>query len=336
MASITIKEVAQKANVSIATVSRVLNAKDRVAPETRDKVLEACQELGYAPNLQAQRLKLQRTESIMVVLPFLTLPSIVERLRGVQAALAKSEFDLIPFSVESPEERDKYLLSLSNRSRADGVLVMSMPITENQARRFLDINMPVVLIDACHPEMKRVIVDDYSGGKMATNHLLELGHTRIGFISDPLENPLHFSSTASRYKGFCEALREANVAIEGQYQIQGRHGRNEARKMALSMLSLPEPPTAIFAASDTQAIGVLDAARQLNISVPNELSVIGYDDIRDADYVNLTTIKQPLFESGLEGGKALIKLIESGEAAPLETTLPVSLVVRGTTSAPGN
>ena len=335
MSSITIKEVAQKANVSIATVSRVLNVKDRVAPETRDKVLEACKELGYSPNLQAQRLKLQRTQSIMAVLPFLTLPSIVERLRGVQVALAQSEFDLIPFSVESPEEREEYLARLSNRSRADGVLVMSMPITEHQARRFMDINMPVVLIDACHPEMKRVIVDDYSGGKLATNHLLELGHTRIGFISDPLENPLHFSSTASRYKGYCKALREANVAIEEQYQIQGRHGRDEAREMALTMLSLPLPPTAIFAASDTQAIGVLDAAKQLSISVPDELSVIGYDDIRDAGYVNLTTIKQPLYESGLEGGKALINLIESGEATPLETTLPVSLVVRGTTATPG-
>lgn len=331
MATITIREVAKKANVSIATVSRVLNGKDRVASETRDKVLAACKELGYSPNPQAQRLKLQRTQSIMAVLPFLTLPSIVERLRGVQAALAKSGFDLIPFSVESPEEREKYLLSLSNRSRADGVLVMSMPITEVQARRFLDIDMPVVLVDACHPEMKRIIVDDYSGGKIATRHLLELGHRRIGFLSDPLENPLHFSSTASRYKGYCRALKEAGVEIEAQYQIQGPHGRTEAREMALKMMSLPNPPTAIFAASDTQAIGVLDAAKQMGVSVPDDLSVIGYDDIRDADYVNLTTIKQPLYESGIEGGKALLNLIESGETEPMETILPVSLVVRGTT-----
>ena len=334
MATITIKEVAAKANVSIATVSRVLNASDKVTPKTREKVLAACKELGYSPNVLAKRLKLGRTQSILAVLPFLTLPSIVERLRGLQDALAATEYDLIPFSVGTPDSREAYLASLSNRSRADGVLIISMPITENQARRFLNIGMPVVLIDSVHPDLRRIIVDDIAGGKLATDHLLSLGHQRIGFISDHLDNPLHFSSMMDRYKGYCMALEEKQINISSEYKKQGHHGREEAKAMALELLTLPSPPTAIFAASDTQAIGVLDAARELHISVPDELSVIGYDDIRDADYVNLTTIKQPLFESGVEGGKALINLIEGSDDSPLETVLPVSLVVRGTTSPP--
>jgi DNA-binding LacI/PurR family transcriptional regulator len=334
MSPVTIKEVAQRANVSIATVSRVVNSSDKVSPATREKVLQACKELGYSPNLQAKRLKLGKTHSIMAVLPFLTLPSIVERLRGVQQALAPSEFDLIPFSVGSPEDREAYLISLSNRSRADGVLIISLPITDTQVERFHNINMPVVLIDSSHPKLKRINVDDTAGGKLATDHLIELGHRRIAFISDHLDTPLHFSSMAERFKGYRKALDEKRIAFNPKYQLQGLHGRQEAKQMALELLNMDVPPTAIFAASDTQAIGALDAAKQLNLSVPENLSVIGYDDIRDADYVNLTTIKQPLFESGLEGGKALLNLIESGIPDNQETYLPLSLVVRGTTAAP--
>jgi DNA-binding LacI/PurR family transcriptional regulator len=334
MPPVTIKDVAQKANVSIATVSRVLNESDKVIPETRDKVLAACKELGYTPNIQAQRLKLGRTQSILAVMPFLTLPSIVERLRGLQKALAPSEYDLIPFSVGTPEEREAYLASLSNRSRADGVLIISMPITEEQVRRFQEIGMPVVLIDSAHPAVRRIIVDNIAGGKLATDHLLELGHERIAFISDYLDTPFHFSAMLDRYKGYCIALEEMNIEVNPQYQKQGFHGREEAKEMALELLRQPVPPTAIFAASDTQAIGVLDAASEMNITVPDELSVIGYDDIRDADYVNLTTIKQLLFEAGVEGGEALIDLIESGPMEPLETILPVSLVIRKTTAPP--
>lgn len=334
MPPITIKDVAEKANVSVATVSRVLNASEKVIPETRDKVLAVCEELGYSPNLQAKRLKLGRAQAILAVLPFLTLPSIVERLRGLQEALATSEYDLIPFSVGSPEERETYLASLANPSRADGVLVISMPITEQQVRRFQAVNMPVVLIDSVHPDLKRVIVDDIAGGKMATDHLIELGHTRIGFISDYLDNPLHFSAMEDRYTGYIQALAEHQIEVHPQNQKEGEHGREEAMEMALELLQLPTPPTAIFAASDTQAIGVLDAAKQMNLSVPEDLSVVGYDDIRDAGYVNLTTIKQPLYESGIEGGKALIKMIDYLEFEPLETILPVSLVIRNTTTAP--
>lgn len=334
MPPVTIKEVARKANVSIATVSRVLNSSDKVTQETREKVLAVCKELGYSPNLQAKRLKLGKTHSIMAVLPFLTLPSIVERLRGVLEAFASSEFDLIPFSVGDPQDRETYLASLSNRSRADGVLIISMPITEDQVQRFQNIGMPVVLIDSHHPKLKRIIVDDIAGGKMATDHLLELGHERIAFISDHLDNPLHFSSMADRFKGYRKALEAKQINFDPLYQKQGMHGREEAKQMALELLNLPAPPTAIVAASDTQAIGVLDAARQLNISVPGQLSVIGYDDIRDADYVNLTTIKQPLYESGLEGGEAILQQIENGSSEPLEIQLPVSLIIRGTTAAP--
>lgn len=334
MSSATMQDVAQRAGVSVATVSRVLNGSDKVIEETRERVLEACQDLDYSLHLAAQRLRLGKTNTICVILPFLTLPSIVERLRGVQEALLDSGYDLIPFSVGSPEMRDSRLFDLANRSRTDGLLIISMPINEKQVERIVNNDMPVVLIDSDKPEFSRVNVDDQEGGRMAAEHLINLGHRKIGFISSHLENPLQFSSTLNRYHGYCKALDAAGIPINPSYQKEGEHGREEAEEMALSLLQQPDPPTAIFASSDTKAVGVLDAAKKMKINIPEQLSVIGYDNIRDAGYLNLTTIQQPLFQAGLVGGETLLRLIDQPKMGPEEIILPVELVIRETTAPP--
>lgn len=334
MPNATMQDVARKAGVSVATVSRVLNGSDKVVEETRQRVIEACEDLDYVLHPVAQRLRLGRTNTICVVLPFLTLPSIVERLRGVQESLLESDYDLIPFSVGSPEMRDSRLFDLSNRTRTDGLMIISMPINDNQAEKLLQNDMPVVLIDSDHSEFSRVNVDDYKGGRIATKHLLDLGHTKIAFISSFLENPLQFSSTLNRYHGYHQALVDTGIQINPQYQMEGDHGREEAKDMTLRLLQQPDPPTAIFASSDSKAVGVLDAARVLKIKIPDELSVIGYDNIRDAEYLNLTTIQQPLFQAGLVGGKKLLHLIKHFPEKPEEILLPVDLVIRGTTAPP--
>jgi len=328
------QDVAQKAGVSVATVSRVLNGSDKVVEETRERVMFACKELDYTLHLAAQRLRLGKTNTICVLLPFLTLPSIVERLRGVQEALLDSNYDLIPFSVGSPEMKDSRLYDLSKRSRTDGLLIISMPINDQQAERLYNNDMPVVLIDSENPEFSRVNVNDEEGGRLATQHLIDLGHRKIGFISSHLKNPLQFSSTLNRYYGYCQALETFGIPIDPRYQVEGDHGRKEAEEMALDLLRQADPPTAIFASSDTKAIGVLDAARALNIKVPKQLSVIGYDDIRDAQYLNLTTIQQPLFQAGLVGCETLLQIIDQDPAEPAEIIMPVDLIVRGTTSPP--
>lgn len=334
MSSATMQDVAKRAGVSVATVSRVLNGSDKVVEETRELVLQACQELDYSLHQAAQRLRLGKTNTICVILPFLTLPSIVERLRGVQEALFDSGYDLIPFSVGSPELRDSRLYELANRTRTDGLLIISMPINDQQAERIINNDMPVVLIDSDKPEFSRVNVDDQVGGRMATEHLINLGHKNIAFISSHLENPLQFSSTLNRYHGYCKALDMAGIPINPNYQKEGEHGREEAEEMAISLLQQPDPPTAIFASSDTKAVGVLDAAKTLNIKVPEQLSVIGYDNIRDAEYLNLTTIQQPLFQAGLVGGETLLRLIDQPQTRPDEIILPVELIIRDTTAPP--
>jgi len=334
MPKATIRDVARLANVSTATVSRVINHAEKVSDGTRQTVLEACAKLNYSPHPIARRLSLGRTHMIGVILPYLTLPSIVERLRGIQHALEDTDYDLVPFSVGTPEKREERLRELSSTSRIDGLLIVSVPPTSRQVDRLLDHDVPTVLLDAHHPELNCLIVDDVRGGYLATKHLIDLGHRKIAHIRDYPQNPMGFSSVAKRYQGYLQALQEADLRVRPDYLKEGTHGREEARRMAREVLQLPDPPTAIFAYSDTQAIGVLDAARELDIPIPEALSVIGYDGIRDAEYLDLTTIAQPLLESGIMAANTLLALQDSPLESPLQITLPIRLIDRGTTGPP--
>ncbi len=334
MSPTTIRDVAKAANVSIATVSRVLNDSPAVRPATREKVEVVMAELDYLPNLTARRLSLGRTLTIGIALPFLTLPSFVERLRGVQYVLTESEYDLALFSAETPNRIESCLANLFGRARVDGAIIVSFQLNQDQKNQFLQSDIPVVVVDSWQPELNRVIVDDVEGGRLATNHLLELGHRRIAFLSDYLENPFNFVSMQYRFDGYRQALSGAGIEFNPDYQKEGALGGREAYQKAVSLLTLPERPTAIFAASDTHAIGVLKAAHDLGIKVPEDLSVIGYDDIRDAEYLHLTTIRQHLFEMGVEGANMLLNELKEPADEPLEVCLPTQLVVRGTTTPP--
>jgi LacI family transcriptional regulator len=333
MPTVTIRDVAKLANVSTATVSRVLNESPVVKGETRERVLAVINETGYMPNLTARRLSLGRTLTIGILLPFLTLPSFIERLRGVQVALADSEYDLTLSSVETPNRLDHCIDNLLRRAGVDGVIAVSIYFTDSQVGRFRQSKMPVVLIDAHCPEMSRVVVDDVAGGETATRHLIELGHRRIGFLSDHLDNPFNFVAMRRRHKGYLQALNAARIPFFPGYHQQGKLGGREAYDKARVLLTLKERPSAIFAASDTHAVGVLKAAHELEIRVPEELSVVGYDDIRDAEYLNLTTIRQPLFQSGFEGANMLLAALKAAPSAPDDVCLETQLVVRGTTAA---
>ncbi len=334
MSPATIRDVAKAADVSIATVSRVLNDSPAVRPETRDKVLSVMAELDYVPNLTARRLSLGRTLTIGIALPFLTLPSFIERLRGVQLALTESEYDLVLFSAETPNRIDSCLNNLLGQARVDGAIVVAFHLTDVHIDLIRQSNIPVVLLDAQHPEMNRVCVDDIEGGRIATQHLIDFGHRKIAFLSDYLSNPFHFVSMRHRFTGYRQALDQASIPFRVSYHEEGGLGGREAYQKAIMLLTLTERPTAIFAASDTHAIGVLKAAHDLGIRVPEELSVIGYDDIRDAEYLHLTTIRQHLFEMGVEGANLLLASLKEPNGAPFEIILPTQLVVRGTTGPP--
>ncbi|HIE38786.1 MAG TPA: LacI family transcriptional regulator [Anaerolineales bacterium] len=330
----TISDVARRAGVGVGTVSRVINNSPLVSDATRQKVLKAMEELDYVPNPFARRLSLGRTLTLAVIVPFFTRPSFVERLRGVEAAIAETEYDLIVHNVETVAKRNVYFRSVPRPERVDGLLIISLSPSDEDVARFHRAGVPTVLVDARHPRLPRVVVDDVAGGRTATRHLIDLGHHRIAFLGDQYPNPFSFTSSHERYAGYRNALEEAGLPVRPEYTATGEHGRDVARELTHRLLSLPEPPTAIVAASDTQALGVLEVAQERGIPVPESLSVIGYDDIEIAEYLHLTTIRQPLFDSGWRGTHLLLRAIENGEGEPSCDLLPIELVVRATTAPP--
>jgi LacI family transcriptional regulator/LacI family repressor for deo operon, udp, cdd, tsx, nupC, and nupG len=334
---VTIRDVARHAGVSVATASRALNANQVVNPQTRARILAVMDELGFTPNPAARRLSLGRTLTVGVVVSFLTRPQAAERLRGVDAVLADSEFDLVIYNVESVAKRDHYLATLADSQRTDGLLVMSLPPPPDAVPVLTRAPVPVVFIDVHTPSvsgLSRIVGDDVAGGAMAARHLLDLGHRSIAFVGDAMEDPFGFTSSRDRQSGLVGELAGAGIAIREEWIGHGAHGRYEARDLAHRMLTSTPRPTAIFAASDTQALGVIAAARDLGLRVPDDLSVIGYDDIEAADYVGLTTVSQQLFESGRRGAELLLAEIGLRSEESPETKLHPQLVVRATTAPP--
>lgn len=333
MAATTIRDVAKRAGVGVGTVSRVLNDSTAVSELTRQKVLAAIEALDYSPNLAARRLSRGKTMTIGVIVPFFTNPSVVRRLQGVVSVLTGSDYDLVLFDIETADKRDVFLRNVPRRELADGLLIISLSPHDRDAEAFIRARLPTVLIDAYHPLLSRVVVDNVAGGCQATQHLIELGHQRIGFISDYLDDPFN-SPVRDRYRGYRQALAEAGLDFLPEYHRQCELSPLEARQMAQALLTLMNRPTAIFAYCDTQAIGVLEAARQLELKVPDDLSVIGFDNIDAAEYLNLTTISQCLFESGVRGAELLFEEMTVSSPEPQEIVLPTSLVIRNTTASP--
>jgi DNA-binding LacI/PurR family transcriptional regulator len=328
----TIADVAQHAGVGLGTVSRVLNGSPKVRPATRERVLAAIEELGYRPNPLARGLSLGRTQTIGVVVPFFTHPSAVERLRGVAAALDGSVYDLVVFNVASPGHPEEPFAAMARRGRADGLLVMSLPVPAADLERLTTARVPVVLVDTTGPGVPAVVTDDVEGGRMATEHLVRLGHRAIAFIGDDPANAFGFTSSTRREEGYREVLAAHDLPCHAALVRHGPHDQHVAARLTSELLAEPDPPTAVFAASDVQALGVLTAVAAAGSEVPHDVSVIGFDDIEVAAYAGLTTIRQPLFDSGYLGARLLLDALEGVEPPAAEVhELPLELVERTTT-----
>lgn len=327
----TIRDVARRAGVSAATVSRVLNDSPLVLEPTRQRVRAAVDELGYRVNATARNLSIGRAMAIGVVVPFFTTPSVIERLRGVVERLGRGErreYDLLLFDVEAPEQRGDALRGLARRDRVAGLLVISLPVSDAEVDALERDALPVVLVDVAHPRLPQVVIDNADGGRLAAEYLLARGHRRIAFIGDHPENPYGFTSSEDRRRGFSGALARAGVTLE--HERFAPPGRDEAGALADELLALDDPPTAIFAASDLQAIGVLRAAERRGTRVPEDLAVMGFDDVDLAEIVGLTTIRQPLRAGGARAADLLLAAIEDGSGPPCEERLELTVVQRRT------
>ena len=332
---VTIADVAAHAGVGAGTVSRVLNGSPRVSERTRTRVLNAIEVLDYRPSPLARGLSRGRCQTLGVVVPFFTHASAVERLRGVVAALDGSRYDLVLFNVESPVHRDEHFAALTRRDRADGLLIMSLPPPPKSLARLADAGVPIVLLDTSGKGVSVVLTDDVEGGRMATRHLLALGHERIAFIGDDPDDPLGFTAGTNREGGYRQTMAEAGLTVPDGYVRHGPHVRSVARRLTEQLLARRDRPTAVFASSDVQALGVLEAARAADLDVPGDVSVVGFDDVEVSGYAGLTTVRQPLFESGQLAARLLLDALEDEHRAePSEHELELELVERSTTAPP--
>jgi DNA-binding LacI/PurR family transcriptional regulator len=329
--AVKIRDVATRADVSVATVSRVLNGTAGVAPPKRARVLRAIEELDYRPSSLARNLSLGRTGTVGVMAPFFTHLGTLGRLRGITDVAAATDYDLMIFDVHTPKQREDALVKLARRDRVDALLVISVPLSDQQVGKLRRDALPTVLVDVSHPQLSRVTIDDVAGGRLATEHLLARGHRRIGFVGDDGSSPLGFTSSEFRLEGYRQALAAAGLPFDARDTRHGVHGRVSARALAAELLALAEPPTAIFAASDIQATGVLEAAAATGLEVPRELAVVGFDDIEFAEILGLTTVRQPLAEIGASAIELLFSRIDDDEADPVEIVHPLTLVERRTT-----
>lgn len=331
---VTIREVAAHAGVGAGTVSRVINESAGVSPTTRARVLESIATLQYRPNPLARGLSRGRCQTIGVIVPFFTQASAIERLRGVVAALGGSRYDLVLFDVETPEHRAEHVATL-NRQRADGLLVMSLPLADDELARIMATGMAVVLVDAQHEGLPAVVTDDTEGGRMATEHLVDLGHRRIGFMGDDPDNEFGFNSSALRETGYRVAMADAGITPDEALVLHGPHERGVGTELAGQLLSGPEPPTAIVCCSDVQAAGAIEAIRAAGLRMPQDVSVVGFDDIEMATHLGLTTVRRPLFHSGQLGARLLLEALGVHPPEPQVHELDLELVTRTSTAPPG-
>jgi LacI family transcriptional regulator len=327
----TIHDVALEAGVGIGTVSRVVNNSPRVKPGTRERVQAAIDRLQYKPDPIARSMISKRTNSFGVIVPFFTRPFFMEVLRGVEMVSARLGRELVLYNVETEAQRDHYFSELPMHRKVDGLLIVSLTPDDAVSRRLRDSGLAVVLMDAYSPMFTSLVVNNVEGAYQAVKCLIENGHRRIGFINGKIEGNFKFNQANDRLIGLHRAFGEGGLLFEPELVFTSEWSRMGGKQAALQLLSQQKPPTAIFAASDMQAVGVLEAAKDLGIPIPEQLSVIGFDGIEVSELLEISTVRQPMLEMGEVGAARLVELIDDSVKTPELIRFDTKLVERRTT-----
>lgn len=323
----TIYEVAERAGVSISTVSNVLNRPDRVSAATRQRVLAAADELGFVPKSEAVSRARRATGRIGVMAPFTSYGSYLRRLAGVLRVASEFDVDVVVFDHESAAlATSPALASMPIHGRLDGLIVMGLEIENEIAQRLVERGLPTVAVDAASESFSRVATDDAEGGRLAARHLVGKGHRRIGYLLERQVSDYE-SQAVKRLGGFRQVVDDADGSVIAE---SSDNSADAARTAAGALLDRDDRPTAIMAHHDGLAIGVLQAARDRGLRVPEDLAVVGFDDGELAIAADLTTVRQPFEESG---GAALRILLGHVAGARIRSTtfLELRLVERSTT-----
>ena len=331
---VTIIDVAREANVSYSTVSRVVNNKEYVKPETRQRVVQAMARLGYQVNMQARSLAGGRSNVIGLLVVDLTTQYMGEIMRGIDDVLATNQYELMLYTTHRRKTKESTYVNMMARGLADGLLIILPRDPDAYLESLRKRDFPYVLIDqtSITETDLTVTASNYQGGYEATKHLIELGHKRIGIVSGWMD----MISARERLEGFKAALVDCGLPLDPNLIFEGDFTQSSGFNGASRFLNSPNPPTAVFASNDVAAMGVIEAARACGLRIPRDLSVIGFDDIPLAALANprLTSIRQPLQEMGRIATQMLLKAINNPEEPASSVILPTELIIRETTASP--
>jgi LacI family transcriptional regulator len=333
----TLAMVAEAAGVSLPTASKVINGRGDVAAATRLRVEEAARELGYVPPVGRRSITPARV--VDLVFDDLVSPYSLEVLRGVTEAGAETGVDVVVNRIPTGSGEPAWASTpegWANRLKAagrEGIIIVTSELTEEQVDAFDKASLPLVVIDPLNlprTDVTSVGATNFSGGLSATEHLLCLGHRRIGFAG----GPVRAACGQARLHGYRAALEKAGISPDPELTLHGPFSYPAGLEMGSQLLSAPEPPTAVFAASDTTALGVVEAARRRGLRVPDDLSVVGFDDTILATLATpaLTVVRQPLFDMGRVALRTLLRLAAGESLDSHHVELATQLVVRDSTA----
>ena len=333
----SIEDVARRAGVSIATVSRALRGLPDVATSTRDRVLSAANELNYVASPFAARLASGRTTTVGLVVPFVNRWFFAEVIDTVETALRHAGYDLLLYNLGDEDGRGRFFEVMPMRKRVDGVLVASLVLDDAEFTALTELSRPVGLLGLERDGFLSARIDDVAAARTAVDHLVGLGRRRIALIGGDTDDPMAFTPPLHRRDGYRDALREAGLPIDPRLERLGYFTVEGGRAAARTLLALPERPTAIFAESDEMAYGALREIRDAGLRVPEDVAVIGFDDQPLSELLDLSTIRQPVADQALDVTTRLLAQVAQVAEEPAETptppavVLPTELVVRGST-----
>lgn len=328
---VTIYDVAERAGVSITTVSYALNQPNRVAAKTLTRVLAAIDELGFTPKAAAVSQARKGVGRIGVLAPFTSYESYRTRLTGVLAACAGKSVEVVVFDLESAAESLSPMLSvLPTTGRLDGLLLMGVPLGDAMAERLVQRKLPTVLVDTFHRKLPSVNVDDERGGYLAGEYLIQQGHRSFAFVSERQQSDQFLSQGQRRLAGFTKALTDAGLDEGALEHLITSHDIAGGKKAATKLLEGGPLPDAVFAHFDDIAAGLLAGLHEAGVRTPEDIAVMGYDDGPLAEALGITTVHQPLAESGREGALLLLDAITTRHVTARQVLLPADLVVRTT------
>jgi len=329
---ITIYQVAQRAGVAISTVSRVLNNSPNVSQSTKDKVEEAIKELNFRPQVSARKLASRKPQMLAIAVPSFTTPYYTEVLKGVKDEIDDLDLDIVIYNTGSknPEEG---IENFFNRGTADTVITISIDITDEVHHRLQSSEIPIVLIGSNHPMYNYFDLNNQKGGFLAGEHLVKQGFKSFGMIL-PAKNT---KSSLLRYNGFIDALKEFKMPINEKFFVRGESKKHagfteEAGFEAIYEYDkMGEYPDAIFCSNDTQAIGAYHAISKLGLKIPDDIAIMGFDNIKFTKYLDLTTIDQKMYSVGVDATKRLAQIIRNNDQSKVQKTIDPVLIPRGST-----